>query len=73
MYTGKKRKVGGMRATGVADIKIALRGMESMRQGAKERSRHINGHKRYAETPLQQPSDTVNCRKGGPAEEQAWK
>ncbi len=37
--------MGGMRATGVAHIKIALRGMEGMRQGAKERSRHINGHK----------------------------
>lgn len=73
MYTGRKRKAGGMRASGVPDIKIVLRGMKRMRQSAKERSKHIKGHKRYAETPLQQPSDTVNCMEGGPAEEQAWK
>lgn len=55
VHTMRRRKVGGKRATGVAHIKIALRGMEGMRQGAKERSKHINGHKQCAETPLQHP------------------
>lgn len=61
----RRRKVGGMRATGVAHIKIALRGMEGMRQGVKERSKHINGHKQCAETLLQQPATQWTAGKGG--------